>query len=291
MRKAGGSRLFLYEAGIVSNHINSRLKITDYMGKEDGSLNQDILNSIQEADCILIGIGEEFEELRKVKSNPEYIEKREGLKEADHSWCMPVLNQLLLYGKEDVRNDALQNLVELLKGKNYFVISTITSSCIRNCGLDQNRVVSPCGGVWSKQCDCSHQIKEMSGDELNKLEKYILCGSGKTFDLGVCPECGGAYILNNIFADQYNENGYMDQWKKYTSWLQSTLNHRLLVLELGVGMEYPTVIRWPFEKAVYYNQKAALIRVNKKLYHLTEEIKERGRSVAQNAVDWLAELL
>ena len=94
-------------------------------------------------------------------------------------------------------------------------------------------------------------------------------------------------VLNNIFAEGYNENGYLEQWKVYTKWLQGTVNHRLLVLELGVGMRFPTVVRWPFEKVAFFNNKAAFVRVNEKLYQLSEELAIKGCGIAQNAIAWL----
>ena len=73
-------------------------------------------------------------------------------------------------------------------------------------------------------------------------------------------------------------------------WLQGTLNRKLFILELGVGMRFPTVIRWPFEKAAFYNKRACFCRVNEKLYHLTEELAEKGWGISQNAIDWLLKL-
>ena len=108
--------------------------------------------------------------------------------------------------------------------------------------------------------------------------------------MGTCPECGAPLVLNNIYAENYNENGYLDQWNLYRKWLQRTLNHRLLILELGVGMRFPTVIRWPFEKTAFFNQKAYFYRVNENLYQLTKELSGKGYGISKDAVAWLAQL-
>ena len=79
----------------------------------------------------------------------------------------------------------------------------------------------------------------------------------------------------------------MVQWEKYMKWLQGTVNRKLCVLELGVGMLYPTVIRWPFEKVVYFNQKSNIFRIHSKLYQLTEEIKDRGYKIEKKPMDFL----
>ena len=83
------------------------------------------------------------------------------------------------------------------------------------------------------------------------------------------------------------EEGYLPQWQKYTKWLTLTLNHRLCILELGVGMNLPNVIRWPFEKVAFYNQKASFFRINESLYQIAEDMGDKGIGIEENACDFL----
>ncbi len=73
-------------------------------------------------------------------------------------------------------------------------------------------------------------------------------------------------------------------WEKYLHWLGFTLNQKLCVLELGAGFKNPDVIRFPFEKAAYFNQKSRYIRMNQKFPQLSAEIAERGISIKENPV-------
>lgn len=91
-----------------------------------------------------------------------------------------------------------------------------------------------------------------------------------------------------LFEEDSNQMPPM--WDKYTKWLQGTLNRNVLILELGVGLKYPGVIRFPFEKAAYFNKKADFIRVHGRLYQMTEELGDKGISIAQNAVAFLASI-
>lgn len=93
--------------------------------------------------------------------------------------------------------------------------------------------------------------------------------------------------FNQLGVERYAQEGYLDQWNVYTKWLQGTVNRKLCMLELGVGMSYPGIIRFPFEKMAYYNQKAFLYRVHPRLYQLGEEIADRSRGIAENPVDFL----
>lgn len=92
---------------------------------------------------------------------------------------------------------------------------------------------------------------------------------------------------NSVFPLFDDEEGH---WKQYLSWLQKTLNHELLVFEFGVGFEYPEVIRFPFEKTVFYNKKAFLIRVNSKMYQLPEELKGKGEGINSDVSEFLNQL-
>lgn len=70
-----------------------------------------------------------------------------------------------------------------------------------------------------------------------------------------------------------------ENWSDYTKWLSFTLNRHLLVLELGVGFANPMVIRFPFEKTIFLNQKSKMYRVHPTLPQVTAEIAERGTAV------------
>lgn len=105
--------------------------------------------------------------------------------------------------------------------------------------------------------------------------------------LAVCPKCGRPLQFHTVAHPGYMEEGYLPQWGKYTKWLQCTLNRRLCILELGVGFKYPQVVRFPFEKTAFFNQKATLIRINSKFPQMAGELAERGISVRENPVVFL----
>ena len=83
-----------------------------------------------------------------------------------------------------------------------------------------------------------------------------------------------------------NEDEGKSQWDKYMMWLSCTLNKKLLVLELGVLLNAPQVIRWPFEKTVMYNNKAQLIRINEIMPNIPSEISEKAKAIKKNGVEF-----
>ena len=51
-----------------------------------------------------------------------------------------------------------------------------------------------------------------------------------------------------------------------------------------VGFAHPNLIRFPFEKTVYFNKKARYIRVSEKFPQLSAEIADRGETVKEDPV-------
>ena len=244
-------------------------------------MTKDIVQLVREADLVLVGIGEEFEDYRTLKKIEGYEVHCAWLEESNQAENIPAYNRELLKQSDSKVYKALEQLAQLLEGKNYFVVSVTTNDILADSSLKQDRIVMPCGG--SRMLQCSSGCKEAL--------QSVLDEDGKMRDVenGVCPVCGAPLVYNNIYSQNYDENGYLDRWQLYTKWLQGTLFRKLCILELGVGMQCPSVIRFPFEKAGYFNQKASFVRVNAHLYQMTSELGDRGISVPCNAIDWLTE--
>ncbi len=200
---------------------------------------EQIRQSIEQAQMVLVGIGTEFAVKEEAQEDPFFTEL------AKTAQTDPAAAALLAFHKSQKKvggcekeqvQKAYEVLADLLKDKNYFVISLCEDGLLEQAGLKENRILTP--------------AKEEETDS------------------GVYPT---------------------DSWETYTKWLQGTLNRNLVILELGVGMELPQLIRFPFEKVAYFNQKSCLYRVHSHLYQMTEEIKERGYSVPMHPVTLLLE--
>lgn len=181
----------------------------------------------------------------------------------------------LSHGPNEVVREGYDRLYELVGEKDYFIVTTLTDGGIYESRFDRARVTAPCGNIHWRQCSraCTKDIWE----------------EGEVLD-GICPHCGAALTENTIQAEPYIEEGYLPSWREYRKWLTRTLNRSLVVLELGEGFLTPTVIRWPFEKTVFFNQKSWLFRINAQLFQTPSEIKERSVSVAQQSAAFISSL-
>lgn len=247
-----------------------------------------ILEKLQAAEMLLIGIGEEFEERSFLKEQPDYEDSVAYLEQIKRPDLLPLLSDEMIKSRGKAVA-ALKRLYQVIADKNFFLVSTCQTDILDYAGFPKERMVSPCGTLKKKQCicGCEQSLTEAGFSEREDLYHAIIGRKEVADVLGCCPQCRSEMGLNNIYLDKYMESGYLEEWGRYTRWLQRTLNRELCILELGVNMDYPSIIRFPFEKVGYYNRKATFIRVNERLYQLTPELREKGISIAKNSIDWL----
>lgn len=262
-------------------------------------MRNEVIDRINAAEMVLIGLGEEFDNLRSCRQMPGYEEKRTLLENSEESFWIPAYDAFCRKKQGDMIGEALKSLAALLENKNYFVVTTSTNDELGRIPWKEGRFVAPCGGSHKKQCvhRCDEGLSELTMEEQERVAARLQDFGEQPLQetdikewrqsLGICPKCKTPLILNNIYTEFYDEKGYLGEWAQYRKWLQGTMNRHLLVLELGVGMQCPTVIRWPFEKLVIYNNKASIYRVHESLYQLSEELQGKGVSISENSIDWL----
>ncbi len=238
-------------------------------------MNQEVLSLLTDADKVLIGIGESFERKDEELNTEEFkLLEREN----------PLLAgfQRLEYWKthpEQSVINAYNDLYELVQNKDYFIVTTCTDDRIYKSNFSEDKIVAPCGTRRYLQCSelCMEELLPVSDEMIEKKEMIY------------CPHCGNRVSFNLVSCEKYNEQGYISQWIAYRNWLQRTINQKICIIELGVGMKYPTIIRWPFEKIAYCNNKASFIRVHNYLYQMTEELSGKGISVEADPIKFLLE--
>ena len=256
----------------------------------------ELRKKIQEAELVLVGIGEECQyDWSALLQDGRYQEiEKETEGDERYAWIVPFLQKMILRRGRDERWDrAYQTLREMLFGKNYFIVSLCLDDYLYGAGFDESKIVSPCGGFRMMQCNknCAGQLSDMPEKDYEAVLRYYR-GEEPLVSLEepVCELCGEKLRFNQLGVERYAQEGYLEQWNRYTKWLQGTVNKKLCILELGAGMAYPGIVRFPFEKVAYYNQKAFMYRVHPHLFQLGEEIADRGQAVADDPIDFLLKL-
>lgn len=234
---------------------------------------EELLKNISEAEKVLIGIGTVFEE----KYQSLYNEEFKKMEAEDPLYAgYEKLQYMEKYMSQDCL-EAYKKLFSLVKDKDYFLVTVCKDDVVYKAGFDEEKIVAPCGTFRFLQCidNCKKELLPVT--EKMVMEKQEI----------ICPHCHKKACFNQIGEWAYNEDGYLPQWQVYNKWLQSTINKKLCIIELGVGMQYPTVIRWPFEKMFMFNNKAVMYRVHETLNQFPAEIEKEGYSVAQNPIRFL----
>ena len=235
----------------------------------------ELLKNISEAEKVLIGIGTVFdekfenlysEEFRKFEMEEPLLAGYEKIQYLNNNFNIDCLK-------------AYQNLLTLVKDKDYFLVTVCKDDLVYKAGFNEEKIVAPCGTFRFLQCvdNCQKELLPVTEMMISKKQEII------------CPHCQKKACFNQIGEWEYNEDGYLPQWNVYSKWLQSTINKKLCIIELGVGMQYPTVIRWPFEKMFMFNNKAVMYRVHETLNQFPAEIEKVGNSIAKNPIEFLLE--
>jgi len=198
--------------------------------------------------------------------------------------------------------DIIPDLFYLIKHNNleeiWYVIKMHNKEfCMENEVKDKiktsDMVLIGIGEEFEHDCNDAEKIikikesYEVLASLLEKKNYFIMtsCTDSLIYEAGL--DINRIVAPRNDNSEYQSEEDYMSRWNNYTKWLGGTLNHSICILELGVLFNYPNIIRWPFEKIAFFNQKSSFIRVNNKLPQLSEDIADKGLSIQENAIEFL----
>lgn len=176
------------------------------------------------------------------------------------------------------------DLLELVKEKDYFVITTNVDHQFQLAGFDRKRLFYTQGdyGLWqcSKPChgqtyDNEKQVRQMIAEQKNmKIPTGLIPR---------CPVCGAPVTMNlrcdNTFVE---DEGWHKAAKHYEDFLKRTRNLNILFLELGVGYNTPAIIKYPFWHMTAQNPNAAYVCVNDGQALCPKEIRRQSICISQD---------
>ena len=173
-----------------------------------------------------------------------------------------------------------ERLLQLLKDKDYFVITTNVDHCFQKAGIDRHRLFYTQGdyGLWqcSKPChnktydnaDVVRQMVEAQGFQITEEGLKLPAGNPPKMSVPTdliphCPLCGAPMAMNlradNTFVE---DEGWHRAAQRYENFLRTRQGQRVLFLELGVGYNTPVIIKYPFWQMTAKNPKATYVCVN-----------------------------
>jgi len=166
-----------------------------------------------------------------------------------------------------IEPDALplyQSVHELVKGLPYFVLTTNVDHQFWKAGFAEENIFATQGDYGKIQCQKGCHAKTYDAVDMfvqmHQSRKDCLIPS---YMVPKCPVCGGNMAMH-LRCDQYfvEDEHWHEAAGNYASFLEEHGKDRVVLLELGVGFNTPTIIRFPFEQMVRRNENWSLIRLN-----------------------------
>ena len=187
-----------------------------------------------------------------------------------------------------------ENLLSLVKDKDYFVLTTNVDHCFQKAGFDKKRLFYTQGDYGLFQ-SVDPKIKKTFDNEewvakAMEAQGFVRDENGfftvpqdrqikMTIPTALIPKCpiGGGKVTMNLRADDsfVEDDGWHAAAQRYSNFVR-TRKGKVLFLELGVGYNTPVIIKIPFWNMTAQNPNATYACVNKGEAVTREEIADRS---------------
>lgn len=249
---------------------------------------------IDEADMILIGAGAGLSTSAGIDYSPasfqkyfsEYV-KEYGMTDLYSSSFYPFKteNEKWAYWSRHIDYTYLSQkprslylkIFDLIKDKDYFVITTNTDGQFLKADFDIKRVFEVQGCYRWFQCSIEcHDKLYNNENQVRQMLDYQRDLKVPDEYLPKCPLCNEPMEVNlrkdNFFVEDEHWDKMNNLYEKYVS---SFKNKKVLLLEFGVGFNTPIIIRFPFEKMTYMYPNINMVRFNSEHCYVPDEIEDR----------------
>ena len=205
-----------------------------------------------------------------------------------------------------------EKLFELVKNKNYFVLTTNVDHCFQKAGFDKSRLFYTQGdyGLWqcSEPCHKKTYDNQLFVEKMVMEQVFVIQDDGglelpengfEGIKMTVpselvprCPICGKPMSMNLRADDTFVEDeGWNKAAGRYEDFLNENKDGKIVYLELGVGGNTPGIIKYPFWKMTYANPKAVYVCINKGEADVPGEIEKQSICVNNDIWEFLQNLI
>lgn len=192
----------------------------------------------------------------------------------------------------DAPKPVYNDLFETVKNKDYFVITTNVDHCFQKAGFDKKRLFYTQGDYGLFQCSepCCNETFD-NEKIIRQMYEHRTNMSVPSELIPKCPHCGKPMTMNLRSDDTFVEDG---DWhiaaKRYSDFIRAGAGHNTLFLELGVGMNTPGIIKYPFWKMTENDPNAFYVCINYGEAYCPREIEQRSICIDGDIGDIVARL-
>lgn len=174
-------------------------------------------------------------------------------------------------------NKVYSALYELIKNKDYFVLTTNVDHQFQIAGFDKHRLFYTQGDYGLFQCSVPCHNKTYDNKDL--ILKMVESQKDMKIPSSLipkCPICGKPMEMNLRADDKFvQDDGWYAHAEAYKDFVDKTKGKKVVLIEIGVGYNTPTIIKYPFERMTYFDKNTKLIRINKDYAICSDEIKDK----------------
>ena len=185
-----------------------------------------------------------------------------------------------------------QKLLQLVRGKDYFVLTTNVDHLFQSNGFDKARLFYTQGDYGLFQCSTPCHDKTYDNEEI--VRKMVAAQKNMRVPAELfprCPKCGEMMTTNLRVDDTFVEDdGWRAAAKRYENFLRKNLLGGIVYLELGVGGNTPGIIKYPFWDFTAENPRAKYICVNFGEAFVPKNIAAQSLAINADIKDFLAQI-
>ena len=169
-------------------------------------------------------------------------------------------------------------LFNLVKNKDYFVITTNVDHCFQKAGFDKRRLFYTQGDYGLFQCSVPCHDKTYDNEQL--VRRMVIEQKDMKIPSELvprCPVCGKPMTMNLRCDDKFvQDDGWYAACERYENFVHKHKDSRVLYLELGVGSNTPVIIKYPFWRFTKENKQAIYASINYGEAYCPPQIEDRS---------------
>lgn len=237
----------------------------DALSREEGKKEEELYRELREAEAVVIGAGAGLSTSagyvytgKRFRDHFHDFEIKYGFHDMYSGGFYPYetpeeywaywSRYIYLNRYQEPPKPVFEDLLKLVEGRDYFVLTTNVDHCFQRAGFDKKRLFYTQGdfGLW--QCSVPCHEKTYDNEEVVRrmfAEQKDMRVPGELVPL--CPVCKKPMSMNLRADDTFVEDaGWHEASGRYELFLKAHENSRVLFLELGCGMNTPGIIKFSF---------------------------------------------
>ena len=198
----------------------------------------------------------------------------------------------------DAPKPVYSRLYDLVKDKDYFVLTTNVDHCFQKAGFDKARLFYTQGdyGLWQCSVPCHNETydNEATVRKMVEAQGFAFAENGDLYVpdgiklkmkvpselIPYCQHCHKPMSMNlRADATFVEDAGWHAAARRYEAFLRQCRGKKVLYWELGVGMNTPGIIKYNFWQRVWQDRRAFYACVNLDEAYCPPELAARSACI------------